>query len=249
MQMKELTEWLENERAPFEEGVVLYQKYARDKSYLPYLERNREASPQSQPWNILRDELRRIPIILDVTPERATTARLTEQEAARVAETVRKLEQVASKSDSPFFNPNELPEAAKPLYVRVKDIGKELASSKAAMDKATTDEERRGYADALCRLEDERYELWDQIDALRDGQQAETVDESKSAAARAVNLYKRYLILRNNIARNEKEAARVQEESRREKLLSGAARFRQELEEVEHEFKDATGLVFEPKPE
>lgn len=247
--MNDLKKWLDSEKSSFDDGLVLFAKYAKDKSYLPYFERNKESSPQSQPWNILRDELRRIPIFLDVIPQPSTSAKLTEQEASKVAETVRKLEQVASKSDNPFFNPNELPDAAKPMFARVKDIGKELASNKASLDKATSDEERKEYANALCILEDERYDLWDKIDALRDNQNAEKVDESKNAAARAVNLYKRYLILRNNIARNEKEAGRVLDDKRKEKLIAGAEKFKQELVDVENEFENITGLIFEPKPE
>lgn len=244
--MKDLANWLKDENASFNEGLCLFKKYAKDKSYLDYFERNTDSNVSSQPWNILRDELIRIPINLETVQSPA----LSDDEKLKVDRAVKKLSQVAEKSENPFFDPNKLPESGKLIYKRIQDIGKELASAKAGLDKATTDEERKKYADALCNLEDERYDRWDEIDALRDDCNAEEVDNSKSDAAKAVNLYKRYLVLRNNIARNEKEASKKDlDAQRKEKLLSGAAKFKVELESVENEFKNITGTFFDAKSE
>lgn len=238
--MKRIQEWLDNPQADFNEGVKLYNEFAVQRSYSDYFSINKNANAYTMPWNLLRGELMRIEIpFVEIVPVVSVFKSIEKD--------LKKLDKGGEK-DFCFFEPNKLTEAGKLKFKRVQDIGKELASKKAMLDKAVTDEERQPFADALCLLEDERYSLWDDINSIRLEENKEEVLNSQDDAFKAVTLYKRILILRNNIARNEKDSANVPEE-RKEKLLSKADEFKAEMQAASDEFKTITGRNWDDKTE
>lgn len=242
--MKRILEWLENPQADFDEGVKLYKEFAPQKTYSEYFEKNTGAKPFCMAWNMLKAELMRIDVPVNAP---APVPAFVPFAYEKVKKQIDKMDKVA-QNENPFFNPNELNPECKAKYKRIQDIGKELASKKAMLDKATTDEERQPLADALCCLEDERYEHWDFIDSYRVEENKSEVSNSQDDAFKAVMIYKRIIILRNNIARNEKEAEKVDPE-RKEKLLVKAAQFNAELQVSVDEFKAITGRDWDDKAE
>ena len=241
--MKRILEWLENPQADFDEGVALYKQHAHQINYGEYFEKNTGAKPFSMPWNLLKAELMRI----DVSAAAANPSAPVPFAYETIKNKIKSMDKVAEK-ENPFFDPNKLNPEGKAKFKRIQDIGKELASKKAMLDKATTDEERQPLAQVLCDLEDERYELWDAIDSLRVDEIKTEVGNSQDEAIKAVMLYKRIIILRNNIARNEKEAEKV-DANRREKLLAKAEEFRTELQASADQFKTITGRDWDDKVE
>lgn len=242
--MKRILEWLENPQADFDEGVNLYKQFAPQKTYGEYFEKNTGAKPFSMPWNMLKAELMRI----DTTAVASAPAPVPFAFDS-IKSKIKSMDKVLEKDvDNPFFEPNKLNAEGKAKYKRIQDIGKELASKKAKLDSATTDEERKPLAQALVDLEDERYELWGIIDSLRVDEIKTAVVNSQDDAFKAVMLYKRILILRNNIARNEKDAEKATPE-RKEKLFAKAVEFKDELLASADEFKAITGRDWDDKAE
>ena len=244
MKDNRVIEWLENPDADFEEGVKLYKEFASQKTYSEYFEKSSGAKPFSMAWNLLKAELIKIAPTL---PTSVGTKVPTSFPFNSIKKQLNDIDKAANK-ENPFFNPNGLNEEGKAKFRRIKDIGKELASKKAMLDKATTNEERQVLAQALCDLEDERFELWDIIDSLQVNEIKEEIGNSQDDAFKAVHLYKRILILRNNIARNEKEAEKVNG-TRQEKLLSKAEEFKKELQISVNEFKTITGRDWDDRTE
>lgn len=140
-----------------------------------------------------------------------------------------------------------LPPEMKPVYARIKEIAPLYASLHADIaNAATPDEDRKKLADKLCDLDDERRELWKQIDDWAEGKADVVLDEkrpeySDNTMVRGFEMARQVRRLRQNIANSRAAAEKAQADGRQtvyENALKRIERYEAELKELETEIQE-----------
>lgn len=131
----------------------------------------------------------------------------------------------------------------KKAYQRIKEIAPLYASLHADIaSESTPDDDRKRLADKLCDLDDERRELWKQIDDWAEGKGVRLDEKrpeySDNALVRGYEMARQVKRLRQNIANSREAADKAQTDGRQtiyENALKRIQRYEAELKELEAE--------------
>lgn len=164
--VEKIKQWIEGEQG-YDAGVEIYQRVKSNSDMDAFLLANRGAKNGSLAHGILLSELVRLyrialQQIADGVYEPAAAA-ATAQPAHRLAQ--RTVIPVI-EAELAQVNYADLPDNLKADYDRIKELSRALGGYKSALDAATTDEERKEYADLIVVTIEERKLLWDGIDAF-----------------------------------------------------------------------------------
>ncbi|MDR1716345.1 MAG: hypothetical protein LBS20_10910 [Prevotella sp.] len=136
----------------------------------------------------------------------------------------------------------DLPAGTKKKYDRIKVIVPLMAAIHGELKNTSlTDDERKVKAEELCKLDDEKRKLWDEIDEYLNDYNTELAEEkeneySEDPLIRGAQMAYRVIRLKENIKRNTDSAARHKENGKPEqeqKALEKAAKMQSELEGLE----------------
>ena len=141
----------------------------------------------------------------------------------------------------------EMPKSIKKAYDRIKEIAPLYASlHNDIANESISEEERKKYADELCKLDDERRKLWQKIDAWSEGKEvsldADKPVYSDNAMVRGMQLLRSRKRLKENIANSQKSAKKAQEDGKQtvyENAMKRIAQYEADLKEVETEIASA----------
>lgn len=142
-----------------------------------------------------------------------------------------------------------MPAAIKTAYARIKEIVPFYASLHAELsNESIADEQRKKYADELCKLDDERRKLWKKIDDWSEGKGTLELDTprpeySDNPVVRGYELARAVKRLKQNIANSTTSAQKAKEDGREtvyENAMKRIARYESELAEVEKELSGET---------
>lgn len=131
----------------------------------------------------------------------------------------------------------------KKVYQRIKEIAPLYASLHADIaSESTPDDDRKRLADKLCDLDDERRELWKQIDDWAEGKGVRLDEKrpeySDNPTVRGYEMARQMKRLRQNIANSQEAADKAQADGRQtiyENAMKRLERYRAELKELEAE--------------
>lgn len=131
----------------------------------------------------------------------------------------------------------------KKAYQRIKEIAPLYASLHADIaSESTPDDDRKRLADKLCDLDDERRELWKQIDDWAEGKgvrlEEKRPEYSDNPTVRGYEMARQMRRLRQNIANSQEAADKAQADGRQtiyENAMKRLERYRAELKELEAE--------------
>lgn len=134
--------------------------------------------------------------------------------------------------------------ALRKYYNRIKEIAPLYASLH--NDVANPDiptEERQALAEQLCKLDDERRDLWGKIDAWAEGKgtlelEAERPVFSENTVVRGIEIARRMKRLKENIANSKASAERAEKDGKKTVYANAVARvekYEAELAELEKE--------------
>ncbi|MBR3021064.1 MAG: hypothetical protein IKH59_01710 [Bacteroidaceae bacterium] len=247
---EKLNKWLQGPRRDYAEGLVLFDVLA-DKEmqdrYGSFL--HAEAAPSGLHFNMLLDKLGRLAQVIRANPllfqekmEREFLPSAVPEPARHVPDD--KVEELR------FSRPGhgvkvvtypELPEELRQKYDRIKEIVPLMAKLHANL--SNTDPVTAGkLADQLCKLDDERRRLWDELDAWADGKtQTTPVKKEESDVVKGMELTRSLKRLRDNIRTSIKAAEKYASEGNAaaaEKARERLARYKQELEELKKKIAD-----------
>lgn len=130
-------------------------------------------------------------------------------------------------------------------YQRIKEIAPLYASLHADIaSESTPDDDRKRLADKLCDLDDERRELWKQIDDWAEGKGVRLDEKrpeySDNPTVRGYEMARQMKRLRQNIANSQEAADKAQADGRQtiyENAMKRLERYRAELKELEEEIQ------------
>lgn len=133
----------------------------------------------------------------------------------------------------------------KKAYQRIKEIAPLYASLHADIaSESTPDDDRKRLADKLCDLDDERRELWKQIDDWAEGKGVRLDEKrpeySDNPTVRGYEMARQMKRLRQNIANSQDAADKAQADGRQtiyENAMKRLERYRAELKELEEEIQ------------
>lgn len=133
----------------------------------------------------------------------------------------------------------------KKVYQRIKEIAPLYASLHADIaSESTPDDDRKRLADKLCDLDDERRELWKQIDDWAEGKgvrlEEKRPEYSDNPTVRGYEMARQMKRLRQNIANSQEAADKAQADGRQtiyENAMKRLERYRAELKELEEEIQ------------
>lgn len=133
----------------------------------------------------------------------------------------------------------------KKAYHRIKEIAPLYASLHADIaSESTPDDDRKRLADKLCDLDDERRELWKQIDDWAEGKgvrlEEKRPEYSDNPTVRGYEMARQMKRLRQNIANSQEAADKAQADGRQtiyENAMKRLERYRAELKELEEEIQ------------
>lgn len=133
----------------------------------------------------------------------------------------------------------------KKVYQRIKEIAPLYASLHADIaSESTPDDDRKRLADKLCDLDDERRELWKQIDDWAEGKGVRLDEKrpeySDNPTVRGYEMARQMKRLRQNIANSQEAADKAQADGRQtiyENAMKRLERYRAELKELEEEIQ------------
>ena len=133
----------------------------------------------------------------------------------------------------------------KKAYQRIKEIAPLYASLHAEIaSESTPDDDRKRLADKLCDLDDERRELWKQIDDWAEGKGVRLDEKrpeySDNPTVRGYEMARQMKRLRQNIANSQEAADKAQADGRQtiyENAMKRLERYRAELKELEEEIQ------------
>lgn len=133
----------------------------------------------------------------------------------------------------------------KKAYQRIKEIAPLYASLHADIaSESTPDDDRKRLADKLCDLDDERRELWKQIDDWAEGKgvrlEEKRPEYSDNPTVRGYEMARQMKRLRQNIANSQEAADKAQADGRQtiyENAMKRLERYRAELKELEEEIQ------------
>lgn len=133
----------------------------------------------------------------------------------------------------------------KKVYQRIKEIAPLYASLHADIaSESTPDDDRKRLADKLCDLDDERRELWKQIDDWAEGKGVRLDEKrpeySDNPTVRGYEMARQMKRLRQNIANSQEAADKALADSRQtiyENAMKRLERYRAELKELEEEIQ------------
>ena len=133
----------------------------------------------------------------------------------------------------------------KKAYQRIKEIAPLYASLHADIaSESTPDDDRKRLADKLCDLDDERRELWKQIDDWAEGKGVRLDEKrpeySDNPTVRGYEMARQMKRLRQNIANSQEAADKAQADGRQtiyENAMKRLERYRAELKELEEEIQ------------
>jgi len=131
----------------------------------------------------------------------------------------------------------------KKAYQRIKEIAPLYASLHADIaNESTPDDDRKRLADKLCDLDDERRELWKQIDDWAEGKGVRLDEKrpeySDNPTVRGYEMARQMKRLRQNIANSQDAADKALADGRQtiyENAMKRLERYRAELKELEAE--------------
>ena len=130
-------------------------------------------------------------------------------------------------------------------YQRIKEIAPLYASLHADIaSESTPDDDRKRLADKLCDLDDERRELWKQIDDWAEGKGVRLDEKrpeySDNPTVRGYEMARQMKRLRQNIANSQEAADKALADGRQtiyENAMKRLERYRAELKELEEEIQ------------
>lgn len=133
----------------------------------------------------------------------------------------------------------------KKAYQRIKEIAPLYASLHADIaSESTPDDDRKRLADKLCDLDDERRELWKQIDDWAEGKgvrlEEKRPEYSDNPTVRGYEMARQMKRLRQNIANSQEAADKALADGRQtiyENAMKRLERYRAELKELEEEIQ------------
>lgn len=133
----------------------------------------------------------------------------------------------------------------KKAYQRIKEIAPLYASLHADIaSESTPDDDRKRLADKLCDLDDERRELWKQIDDWAEGKGVRLDEKrpeySDNPTVRGYEMARQMKRLRQNIANSQEAADKALADGRQtiyENAMKRLERYRAELKELEEEIQ------------
>lgn len=133
----------------------------------------------------------------------------------------------------------------KKAYQRIKEIAPLYASLHADIaSESTSDDDRKRLADKLCDLDDERRELWKQIDDWAEGKGVRLDEKrpeySDNPTVRGYEMARQMKRLRQNIANSQEAADKALADGRQtiyENAMKRLERYRAELKELEEEIQ------------
>lgn len=133
----------------------------------------------------------------------------------------------------------------KKVYQRIKEIAPLYASLHADIaSESTPDDDRKRLADKLCDLDDERRELWKQIDDWAEGKGVRLDEKrpeySDNPTVRGYEMARQMKRLRQNIANSQEAADKALADGRQtiyENAMKRLERYRAELKELEEEIQ------------
>ena len=133
----------------------------------------------------------------------------------------------------------------KKAYQRIKEIAPLYASLHADIaSESTPDDDRKRLADKLCDLDDERRELWKQIDDWAEGKgvrlEEKRPEYSDNPTVRGYEMARQMRRLRQNIANSQEAAEKALADGRQtiyENAMKRLERYRAELKELEEEIQ------------
>lgn len=133
----------------------------------------------------------------------------------------------------------------KKAYQRIKEIAPLYASLHAEIaSESTPDDDRKRLADKLCDLDDERRELWKQIDDWAEGKGVRLDEKrpeySDNPTVRGYEMARQMKRLRQNIANSQEAADKALADGRQtiyENAMKRLERYRAELKELEEEIQ------------
>lgn len=235
--MDELKEWLSNPRREYAQGVTLFETLASDeikKKYLVYFKAIESPGTFDSHFSMLINKLTDINRKIKLNPALIPIVDII------VAPSV--LEPVKQKK----IIPEKLPEDLLSKYSRIKEIVPLMARIHSELsDTALSDEDRKSKAEELCSLEDEKAELWHEIDTWS-GANGVTIESVPTQTAHGESIQEGAKIglrinqLKENISRSEKAAEKAKAEGKKNLEANANTRlanYRKELADLEAKLK------------
>ena len=193
-----IRDWLVNPKRNFADGKKLYDQFKTSAKLDALLNSKPSFEPGTIQFNILLGELNRIFRIeqqkAPLQQQKAQAAaqqnpepkKLINTKAITIGEPLtanqRRAASLKITNHDPKVDYNALPPDMKAAFDEIKELSKTLSGLKAiTVDKKATPQDRKDAADELCRKNDRRSMLWNQLDAWAANQ---GIVESKGSATK-----------------------------------------------------------------
>ncbi|MGL4519593.1 MAG: hypothetical protein ACRCUJ_07965 [Phocaeicola sp.] len=142
---------------------------------------------------------------------------------------------------------DSMPKTVKAAHERIKVITPLYASLHSDIaNESISDDERKKFANELCKLDDERRKLWDRIDSWAEGKIVELdVDKPKYSdndVVRGFELLRARKRLKENILNSTKSAEKAEQDGKKtvhQNAMDRIEKYKADLAEVEQEIADA----------
>lgn len=245
---EKLNRWLQGPRRDYAEGLVLFETLANEEMKQRYGAFLRGGS-EGVHLNLLLSKLQGLAQVIRANPlpfqekmEREFMLSAVSASARTVPDD--KVEQL--RFERPGHGVKvvaypELPEELRHKYDRIKEIVPLIARLHA--DLSNTDgDAASALADQLCKLDDERRKLWDELDAWADGKGVPVASsKEESDVVKGMELTRGLKRLRDNIRTSRKAAEKYEAEGNTAaagKARERLARYEEELKELEKKIAD-----------
>lgn len=165
-----IEQWLRNPDRKFSDGINLRNKYKANNRMDGFFSKANPDSPSSIEVNMLLQEVSKIHIKLIHNPKilesRAAQSIISNQpiSTSETPKTTR------IKIESKKLKAEDLPDELKPVFSRIQEIAPILGAEHAKLKATQSDEDSKELASAVLKLDQEKRELWKQIDAYFSGQ-------------------------------------------------------------------------------
>ncbi|MCR5139461.1 MAG: hypothetical protein K6B45_04785 [Bacteroidaceae bacterium] len=254
--LEKLNQWLREPQRNYAEGLVLFDRLANKElveRYGVYFHSVAAVPAGAQHMTLLVAKLQRIAENISLNP--LPYQQVLQAEYVSPSKPAATPAQPApnAKDEAPAyielaggtkkFLEGDLPEEMSAKYGRIKELVPLMARLHADLSHAEG-EEAATIADELCKLDDERRQLWDELDdwaSDKDGSSTDDAGMQRSDVAKGIELTRNLKRLNDNIRTNRKAAEKYQAEGNAEaaaKALERLARYEQELADLEKQIAD-----------
>lgn len=238
-----LNKWLQGPRREYAEGLALFELLAGESMKQRYGAFLRGGS-EGVHFNLLLSKLQGLAQVISANP--LPFQEIMEREFVTFSSAAPSAAAPATSSGSEKVVriPREghgvrivaladLPEEMRLKYERIKAITPLLAKQHADLSHAEG-EEAETLADSVCRLDDERRKLWQELDAWADGKGVPEPPKEDSDIVKGMELTRSLKRLRDNIRTSKKSAEKYEAEGN----AAAAVKARERQSKYEKELKD-----------